>query len=312
MPAGRKSNPAPKDDHAEVDARALEKASSAMTALHEQNREIAERYGDGLPYDRSRVVSEARFFMAQSAEAMLELGKRLIQIKENEPHGEFVEIVEQRLGINPRTARNMMQAAIKFLAPAVAEKRLAPAVLALGKGKLLELITEPDEAIEALAEGGTVAGLDLDDIQAMSTRELRAALVEARQTAAAKDRIIAKKDAKLNKLAEDEEKRKALALGDDQVTLDLLRDATVSSELALAQLASVIGGVLSGSPTEATATAARHAGEYLAQRLADLINDHGIPVDFAELITPTWLSSAEAQAALSSEPAGKAKGKGGR
>ena len=73
-------------------------------------------------------------------------------------------------------------------------------------------------------------------------------------------------------------------------------DATTAAEIALAQLTSVISLVLSSSPSEATATAARHAGEYVAQRLADLINDHGISVDFVEMLTPHWLSATEAQA----------------
>lgn len=50
---------------------------------------IIEQFGDGLPYERTRVVNEARFFASQSAEAMLQFGKRLILIKENEPYGEF-------------------------------------------------------------------------------------------------------------------------------------------------------------------------------------------------------------------------------
>ncbi len=33
------------------------------------------RFGDGLPYERERIVHEARFYMAQSAEAMLEAGR---------------------------------------------------------------------------------------------------------------------------------------------------------------------------------------------------------------------------------------------
>jgi hypothetical protein len=297
MPSGRKANPAPKDDHSQVDVEALAKSSSAMTALHEQNKEITDRYGDGLPYDRARVVSEARFFMGASAEAMLEAGKRLILLKENEPHGEFTEIVEERLGLSISTAQKLMRAAVKYLAPALGAKAPTSALLLLGRSKLLELVTEPDEDIAALAAGGTIAGLDLDDMQAMTARELRAALVEARQAAAAKDKVIAKKDAKLNKLAEEAELRKALG-SDDQATLDTLRDVTTAAEIALAQLASAISGVMSSSPSEATATAARHAAEYVAQRLADLINDHGISVDVDEMLTPHWLSGAEAQAAL--------------
>jgi len=307
----RKPAPAPvTDHHPKPDSAALQQASEALTVVGARSQEVAERFGDGTPYERARVISEARFFMAQSAEAMLELGKRLIQIKENEPHGDFLEILENRLGLSPRTAQQMMQAAVKYLAPAVTANARAPALLALGKAKLLDLLAEPDEAIEALAEGGTVAGLDLDDMRAMTSRELRAALIEARKSAAAKDKVIAKKDAALNKLAEEAELRKALG-SDDQATLDALRDVTVSAELALAQLASSISGVLSSSPSEATATAARHAAEYVAQRLADLINDHGISVDFVEMLTPHWLSAADAQAALAEPRPSRGRGKRG-
>ncbi len=120
----------------------------------EHNALIVAQFGDGVPYERVRVVTEAKFFMAQSAEAMLEAGKRLILIKEHEPHGEFVEIVENQLGIAARTARLMMQSAIKYLSPKLESKRQALAVL--GKTKLFELITEDDDDIAELADGGAI------------------------------------------------------------------------------------------------------------------------------------------------------------
>ena len=45
-------------------------------------------------YDRNRIVGECRFYMSQSAEAMLEAGKRLLEIRQNEEHGDFLNIVE--------------------------------------------------------------------------------------------------------------------------------------------------------------------------------------------------------------------------
>lgn len=161
--------------------------------------EIDAAYGDGLPYDRERLVNETRFYMAQSAEAMLEAGKRLIRIKEHEPHGDFQHIVEERLGMAARTARAMMQAAIKFMTPELESKRQAFAVL--GKAKLLELVTQDDDELAELAEGGTVAGLTLDDIDRMSVRELKAALREAKEDARATDKILADKNRKLDELA---------------------------------------------------------------------------------------------------------------
>lgn len=46
---------------------------------------------------------------------MLEAGKRLVILKENEPHGDFINILENDLGLEPRVARRMMQASVKFL-----------------------------------------------------------------------------------------------------------------------------------------------------------------------------------------------------
>lgn len=149
-----------------------------LNAMTTHRLQIMEQFGDGLPYDCNRIVHEAKFYMAQSAEAMLEAGKRLIILKENESHGEFVDIVREQLGLEPRIAQKMAQAALKFLSPGLEEK--AKTFSLLGRSKLYELMLEDDEELTELAEGGTVAGLTLDDIDRMSVRELRKALRDTR------------------------------------------------------------------------------------------------------------------------------------
>ena len=81
----------------------------SLNAMTQHRMEIMQQFGDGLPYERERIVHEARFYMAQSAESMLEAGKRLIILKENEPHGDFTNILENDLGLAPQVARRMMQ-----------------------------------------------------------------------------------------------------------------------------------------------------------------------------------------------------------
>lgn len=95
----------------------------SLNAMTEHRLEIMQQFGDGLPYERDRIVHEARFYMAQSAEAMLEAGKRLIILKENEPHGEFVAIVEEQLGLHVRAAQRMMKASLKYLSRNLNQKR---------------------------------------------------------------------------------------------------------------------------------------------------------------------------------------------
>ncbi|EKI8620555.1 DUF3102 domain-containing protein [Escherichia coli] len=177
----------------------------SLNAMTQHRMEIMQQFGDGLPYERDRVVHEARFYMAQSAEAMLEAGKRLIILKENEPHGEFIKILESELGLAYRTSVRMMQASTKYLSPAL--KPNVPTLAHLGKAKLFELMTEDDEELAELADGGTVAGLTLDDVDRMSVRELRQALREARETNAAQQRVLADKNEKINELATKLEKK---------------------------------------------------------------------------------------------------------
>jgi hypothetical protein len=81
--AGRKQTPSTEPVTVAMNTEVLAQDNAALNVLGARSLEVAERFGDGLAYERERVVHEARFFMSQSAEAMLEAGKRLIQLKEN-------------------------------------------------------------------------------------------------------------------------------------------------------------------------------------------------------------------------------------
>ncbi|HGF8677614.1 TPA: DUF3102 domain-containing protein, partial [Salmonella enterica subsp. enterica] len=162
-----------------IDGAVPDNLSVELNEISQHRIAIMEQFGEGLPYDRERIVHETKFYMAQSAEAMLEVGKRLVILKESEGHGNFTSIVTDQLGLAERTARLIMQAALRYTSPALESKRQTFAVL--DKSKLFELMTEDDESLVELAEGGTVAGLTLDDIDRMSVRELRKALRESKE-----------------------------------------------------------------------------------------------------------------------------------
>ncbi|HCM1915228.1 TPA: DUF3102 domain-containing protein [Salmonella enterica subsp. salamae serovar 28:r:e,n,z15] len=174
--------------------------SVELNEITQHRMAIMEQFGEGLPYDRERIVHEARFYMSQSAEAMLEAGKRLVILKESEGHGNFTSIVTEQLGLAERTARLIMQAALRYTSPTLESKRQTFAVL--DKSKLFELMTEDDETLAELAEGGTVAGLTLDDIDRMSVRELRKALRESKEDLTASRKLNAEKSEEINELKE--------------------------------------------------------------------------------------------------------------
>lgn len=194
----RKATQKPSEDKTQIaDQAVLEHDFEATDKRNQELVQIDATYGDGLPYDQNRIINEARFYLQQSGEAMLEAGKRLLLLKEHEPHGEFTEALE-KIGLPPRAAQRMMQAAAKF------SGSKASALTHLGKTKLLELITEDEDDLEALADGGTLAGHTLDEIERMTTRELQAALRKERELRAkdqeTSDRQIAAKNTKLDEL----------------------------------------------------------------------------------------------------------------
>lgn len=130
---------------------------------------VNEQYADGLPYNKERVENECMFYMRQSAQAMFEVGKRLILLKENEIHGEFTKSLE-RIEIEQSLARRIMRATIKL------SNRDAKEIQSLPPTKLYYLAMLDDEKLDELEEKGTVDGLRLNAVSRMSTRELRAEL----------------------------------------------------------------------------------------------------------------------------------------
>ncbi|MBG6240421.1 MAG: DUF3102 domain-containing protein [Candidatus Symbiopectobacterium sp. Clec_Harlan] len=235
-----------------------------LNALAEHQQAIMDKYGEGLPYQRERIVHEARFYMAQSAEAMLEAGKRLIIIKENEPHGEFTNIVTTRLGLNERTAQLMMKASLKYLSPTLEGKTKSISVL--GKTKLFELMTEDDEDLVALAEGGTIAGLTLDDVDRMSVRELKAKLRETRDSLEASRRLANEKDQKINELSEKRLLNQHRPLGEEGIR-------QLREEIGLVGFD--VKAILMGRFREGLEKLSSHSGDITshADYLAGLLND---------------------------------------
>jgi hypothetical protein len=134
---------------------------------------------------------------------MLQAGRRLIQLKEHESHGQFIQYVEENIGISIRVAQNMMRATRKFIDDDGSPKTKLVSHLD-SVTKVYELAMMDDEDLEALEEGGTLAGKSLDDIQRMSPTELRKILraerEERRSDAIAYSERIQKKEERITEL----------------------------------------------------------------------------------------------------------------
>ena len=181
----------------DIDMELLKQDAQLVNQRNQELQTIDNTYSDQLPYDRTRLENEVRFYINQSTDAMLEAGKRLILLKEHEAHGDYLDSLKA-VNIEPRTAQNIVKATLKF--GDVKTKTLSH----LGKSKLFALMSEPDEEIEQLLDGGTIAGKTLDDIDRMSVRELKQSLRNEKkkreEEAEATEKLLEQKDKKINRL----------------------------------------------------------------------------------------------------------------
>lgn len=175
----------------------IEHSNSNQTAMH--SLMVMEQWGNGEAYNEDRWIERGRQAMRQTVEGMFELGRVLIVLKEHMTWEKFADVCEV-FGMSVRAAQQLTQATRRFATPQM--QKAQSKLMELGKSKLLELLVEEDETLTELADGGEVNGMTLDDVDRMTVRELRAALRESRDTAEAKDKIIADKNKKVDELAE--------------------------------------------------------------------------------------------------------------
>ena len=185
--------------HQLANIQAMADASNALAVTADQTTHNAAALALQFGYDGSLSIGsledEIRFYQRRTIEACLELGKRLLLLKELTPHGEFNPRLEL-LGINCRMAQKFMSATLKF-------SKVNSSSLLKASGtqtKLLELVILDDDELADLENGATVRGLTLDAIETMSVSELKKALRKKDLELQSKDAVITKKDQKLNQL----------------------------------------------------------------------------------------------------------------
>ncbi len=142
-----------------------------------RRREIEKKYLDGVSYDRERVIGEIGAYLEQTVIGIIEAGKRLIAMKELEKRGEWIKIVEERIGISQPTAWRLMAIARK-LANHSRVNDLRVLDLKHGVGKLYALLNVPDEELAEFDETGLFRGVTVEEINKMSVREFRKLIAE--------------------------------------------------------------------------------------------------------------------------------------
>ena len=182
---------------ASEDARAMD---LAVQRQHENAKTVAEidraYLPEGESYNLHVVIERTKFYQAQAAESLIEMGKQIILLKAHEPHGQFLTALE-KLDIPQRAAYYAMQAAEKF--------GNLHTCANLGNAKIRALTVLDDDSIKTLEDGGNLKGVGtLDDVERMTVRELRSALraekKKRKEEREAQEAAISQKEKKLNEL----------------------------------------------------------------------------------------------------------------
>ena len=247
------------------------------------------------------IEDEIRFYQQRTVEACMELGKRLLIMKEMTPHGEFEKRIEI-LGFSPRMARKFMSAVLKF------SNRNSNTVLTVTKSqtKLLELVVLDDDELDVIEQGGSIGDVSLDTIETMSVRELKKALRDAKADIEAKEQVIQTKDQKTNEVLAENAKLKSPAqikkraeTEQQQLTkkaLEELDSACATMHNDVVRFTNHINSILDAinehglydiqDKFESSVVAA-------FQQIAQTSVELGIQIDFENMVTPSWMATAE-------------------
>lgn len=235
----------------------------------------------------SALISEIRFYQRKTVEACLELGKRLLILKEMSPHGTFTPKIEE-LGISKASASRFMNAAVKVSKSSNLE--LLSGVIK-SQSAFLELVTCEDEELEQLK--------DLDEVEKMSASQLRAKVRELKEEGVAKDRVLETKNKEIDKLQLIHVKPKmdkydAVCKRSQSVTAEAVVSVKGGLRQALVALYEFSNSGEDGVPRQAVIAQMTGLVEQVQAELDAVRNEFGIESKTNAM--PEWLGEPDANA----------------
>ncbi len=116
-------------------------------------------------FNIEKTTAEILMLKDQTAQNIIEIGKRLIKVKENLQHGEFSEWLKERVDISHRTANNFMKVATTF--------SNSQSLANLGSTKLFLLAGLDEENRQEI--------MNENKVEDMTTRELEKVVKEKKE-----------------------------------------------------------------------------------------------------------------------------------
>ncbi len=200
MTAGRTPTPYVPQDKPVIDgeqvSREMNAAFGQVAVLHENTTALAKTLGYEGSLAPDSLEEGIRESQARVNYEVFTMGARLLLLKEQCQHGDFIERCK-RLEIEESVARRLMMVSHKF-----SNRATSHGLAQLGKSKLFELAILDDDEAAAFADGQSVRGITHDDAARMSVRALREKVREQEEQLKAKDRVAADNQGKIQELQE--------------------------------------------------------------------------------------------------------------
>lgn len=106
---------------------------------------------------------EVKFYLNQTAQNIIEVGKRLTQAKTMLPHGEFGNWLEENFKLSQRTANNFMAVAERF--------GNSPTSANLNQSQMVEMLALPEGETEKFIAEKAAEGTPVEDMTIKTLRE---------------------------------------------------------------------------------------------------------------------------------------------
>lgn len=286
----------PDNTNEEAIQQSLENADKVQTHL----AVIDEKFGSVVPYNRDRVMEEARFYVNQASESYLEAGRRLILLREHEEQGNFLKALET-IGVSKSTAYRLISVSTKLAN--------FPTLGTLPRSKAFELAVLDDADLEKLEQGGTVAHMQFDEIDTLSTSELRRRLRESEDEKVATEQLLGAEKERTTKL-ERQIKRMPDVVPFTEATESLRKEITAKGleiENALFAFSQLVGEATrvideqqpSETEQEGVAFAMCHALDSSVHLMAKL--QEGVYAQFASFLETRYTALKQAQGAADAQ-----------
>lgn len=166
-------------------------------------------YQDGMPFDLERIKQRILNCGMNILEESVTIGKYLIWAKEELGRGEFEKWLKDDVDMSSQRASECMRIAQRMIeSKSPLERGFLQIASSGSKKKFLSLLDVTDEEIQEVMETETFLGKPLDEVGAMSVRQLRDVLREEKErNSVLRDKIEAK-ERKLSRVQADLDRAK--------------------------------------------------------------------------------------------------------